>query len=751
MKDLFSLGKLYVSDFIKDENDIRCDKVEMKVVMDESIGAVRLSELAPLDAMYGKYWYRSGINDTMKRELKDIVDSILKVYKLKENDVWIDCACNDGTLLSCLPTNLTRIGIDPADDTYKAESSKHSDLIIQDYFTAKSYKNSKFGNQKAKIFTCIAMFYDLMNPDDFIKDVYEILDDNGMWVMQLSYTPLMIEQMAFDNFCHEHAYYYSLFNIKKLLERNGFKIADCQLNDVNGGSFRIYIMKENSNEKVFGTQPYRDVCDFRVKSILEYEKSLKLDEESTWLKYFDDINKLKKQTVDFIKAEKANGKVVWGYGACHDSKTRLITENGFKNFDEIEKTDKIYTLNPTTNQIEISTIDDIMIYDYDDDMVHFYGKRIDMLVTPNHNMLYQTYNNKNLKFKIADELMKNCHFALPKGEWVGKDTDKFLITDFVDQSTYSNKCRKIQNEFETSDFLYLLGLFIGDGYVKNQEGDLASAFCIPKQDKARQKLISTLNNMNLSFREYDAEIQVASQALRTIFLECEQGAKNKRIPKWALEYSPKYLRCLLDGLVDSDGWYEKNSRKKYVTTSINLAKDVVELCIKLGYFPSITTKNPPKKAPKIKGREIHCSIAYQINIGKSQPYCYNTNTKYPTLKEKYTGKVWCLSTNNKNFLVERNGKVAFSGNSTKGNTLLQYFELDNTLIDGIAERSKYKWGLKTIGTNIPICSEDEMRKAKPDYLLVLPWHFINEFVEREKEFLDGGGKFIVPCPKFEII
>jgi hypothetical protein len=98
------------------------------------------------------------------------------------------------------------------------------------------------------------------------------------------------------------------------------------------------------------------------------------------------------------------------------------------------------------------------------------------------------------------------------------------------------------------------------------------------------------------------------------------------------------------------------------------------------------------------------------------------------------------------------GKVIWGyGASTKGNTLLQYFGLDNTLIDGIAERSIYKFGLKTVGTNIPIYSEDEMRKDKPDYLLVLPWHFINEFIERESEFINRGGKFIVPCPSFEII
>ena len=91
------------------------------------------------------------------------------------------------------------------------------------------------------------------------------------------------------------------------------------------------------------------------------------------------------------------------------------------------------------------------------------------------------------------------------------------------------------------------------------------------------------------------------------------------------------------------------------------------------------------------------------------------------------------------------------GASTKGNTLLQYYGIDETLLDGIAERQEAKFGLKTQGSNIPIYSEEEMRAAKPDYLLVLPWHFIDSFVAREQEYLKGGGAFIVPCPKFEII
>jgi ABC-type Fe3+-hydroxamate transport system substrate-binding protein len=122
--------------------------------------------------------------------------------------------------------------------------------------------------------------------------------------------------------------------------------------------------------------------------------------------------------------------------------------------------------------------------------------------------------------------------------------------------------------------------------------------------------------------------------------------------------------------------------------------------------------------------------------------------------EKFQSDIEALRDQTVNFIKEAKaqGKIVCGyGASTKGNTLLQWFGLDNTMIDAIAERSPYKFGLKTIGTNIPILSEEEVRAMKPDYMLVLPWHFINEFVQRENEYLSNGGKFIVPCPKFEII
>jgi NDP-4-keto-2,6-dideoxyhexose 3-C-methyltransferase len=96
-------------------------------------------------------------------------------------------------------------------------------------------------------------------------------------------------------------------------------------------------------------------------------------------------------------------------------------------------------------------------------------------------------------------------------------------------------------------------------------------------------------------------------------------------------------------------------------------------------------------------------------------------------------------------------RVHIYGASTKGNTLLQYVGLDTSLIECAADRNEDKWGSETIGTHIPIVSEEESRGRLPDYYLALPWHFLPEFLERETDFLGRGGKFIVPLPDVHVV
>jgi len=102
-------------------------------------------------------------------------------------------------------------------------------------------------------------------------------------------------------------------------------------------------------------------------------------------------------------------------------------------------------------------------------------------------------------------------------------------------------------------------------------------------------------------------------------------------------------------------------------------------------------------------------------------------------------------------LTKNKKTIYVYGASTRGNTLLQYYQLNNKLIVAAVERNPEKWGKKISSLNIPIISEQEARKQKPDYMLVLPWFFKKEFLQREKNYLTSGGHFIFPLPKIQII
>jgi SAM-dependent methyltransferase len=324
MKKILELGEHYVSDFVKPGAEMRETMPwSLDLYLDETIGAARLDGVAPLDKMYGQYWYRSGINTSMTKQLGEIVNEITSRVKINTGDIWLDIACNDGTLLRQVPDNMIKLGIDPADDSYYEESSKVAE-VVQDFFSREAYESFGFSDKKAKVITCIAMFYDLNDPRPFIRDAHSILADDGVFVLQMSYTPLMLKQLAFDNICHEHVYYYDLRSIKKLFESEGFVLRDCSLNDTNGGSFRVTFQKADSDEKTFATKQIRDVCEMRINATLAYEaQAWDITDENHWKTFGDNIWELKIQVLAFLHKAKEEGKKVYGYGASTKGNTLL--------------------------------------------------------------------------------------------------------------------------------------------------------------------------------------------------------------------------------------------------------------------------------------------------------------------------------------------------------------------------------------------------------------------------------------------
>jgi 2-polyprenyl-3-methyl-5-hydroxy-6-metoxy-1,4-benzoquinol methylase len=321
LEEVINLGDLYVSDFVAQRSDSAL-RAPLRIGIDGTSGLLQLMDAIDRTRLYSTYWYRSGTNDTMKRQLNDVMRTVTQWATLRERDVVLDIGCNDGTFLSCYESicPVVKVGIDPAEnlaDTARQVADRH----VVGFFDRAAFAAAADG-RKAKVITTIAMFYGLEDPLAFVNDVRECLADDGIWVLQLSYTPLMLQQNAFDNICHEHVEYYTLRSLQYLVEACGLRIIDVEFNDTNAGSFRVVITHAENplrNVPLF----VRDVGQFRMESTLEYEKRKRFDEPDTYRDYMVRLDALRRATRELLEKLRDSGKEICGYGASTKGNTLL--------------------------------------------------------------------------------------------------------------------------------------------------------------------------------------------------------------------------------------------------------------------------------------------------------------------------------------------------------------------------------------------------------------------------------------------
>jgi hypothetical protein len=268
----------------------------------EVCGLVQLRHSFDSRQIYAEnYGYRSGLNQTIVTHLQRHVANILNLVSLEKDDVIVDIGSNDGTLLAAYPEGrFELIGIDPTAAKFRRYYRRDINCIA-DFFSA-----DKVYGKKAKAVTSIAMFYDVESPLDFMKQVYDILDDQGVWVLEQSYLPSMLKKNAYDTICHEHLEYYSLHQIKWMTDRAGFKIIDITFNEINGGSFCVTTAKQNSSF-IENTA--------LIQAVLEQEKRLGLETLKPYQEFEKRILEHRGKLRDFIRKIRSQDKTIIGYGA----------------------------------------------------------------------------------------------------------------------------------------------------------------------------------------------------------------------------------------------------------------------------------------------------------------------------------------------------------------------------------------------------------------------------------------------------
>ncbi len=286
----------------------------LELVLCTDCGLVQLRHTVLPDAMYTQdYGYRSGINTTMCAHLAGISAWIESLVKFAPGDMVLDIGCNDGTLLySYRAPGLRLLGIDPIAGKF---TSSYAERIsaYPGYFTADNYGKLIQDGQKPKVITSIAMFYDLERPNDFVADIAKVLDPDGIWVLEQSYLPSMLEKNSFDTVCHEHLEYYCLRQIEWMANSNGLRVFDVALNDANGGSFRLAICHQQASFKDNTTS----LDALRASEAKQFETNAVFDAFNVR------IRSLREETRNCLRQLKASGKTIHLYGASTKGNTLL--------------------------------------------------------------------------------------------------------------------------------------------------------------------------------------------------------------------------------------------------------------------------------------------------------------------------------------------------------------------------------------------------------------------------------------------
>lgn len=293
---VFSLGDQYINDFVTKDNIGKGLQAPLTIVHCSNCDLAQLADTAPQELLYSRqYWYKSGITDTMKAELKDIVDELEEFVSLKDKDIVLDIGANDGTMLEFFPKHVLTIGCEPANNLVE-ELSTRCDRVIHDFWSEEAYINatSDVNSKKAKVVSAIGMFYDLDDPVKFVSDIEKVLADDGIFVAQLMTSAPMIEKNDLGNICHEHIEFYSYKSLVYMYEKCGLEIIHVSENNVNGGSYRIYAKKLTDKGSI----------DYK-------EKASKQD----LISFKNRIDENKEKCINFLEQEKAKGKTIHVYGA----------------------------------------------------------------------------------------------------------------------------------------------------------------------------------------------------------------------------------------------------------------------------------------------------------------------------------------------------------------------------------------------------------------------------------------------------
>lgn len=273
----------------------------LKVMSCMSCGFKQLNYVVDPKILYqNNYPYESSLTNTGKKHWYEFANSTVKEYGLNKKDLAVDIGSNTGVLLSAFKkNNLKTVGVDPASNICKI-ANKRGIKTINSFFNNQVVRKiiSKYG--KAKVITGTNVFAHVNNLDIFIKNIKNLLDKKGIFIIEVPHFLHLIKNLEYDTIYHEHLSYITIIPLIKFLKKFKLEIINIQQRDIHGGSIRIFI----SNKRNYKIKK-------SVNKIFTIEKKAKLNSKNVLDNFQSEVIKNRHELISLLtKLKKSNKKII---------------------------------------------------------------------------------------------------------------------------------------------------------------------------------------------------------------------------------------------------------------------------------------------------------------------------------------------------------------------------------------------------------------------------------------------------------
>ena len=315
LHDVLSLGMMpLANNFLKKEQISAPEFVSpLGVIFCANCGLVQLSHVVSPNIMFRDYVYIPSTSKTLIHHFAELAKKTVEKFNLPGDSLVVDIGSNDGTLLKLFKTHKVKVlGIEPATNIAKLAEANGIETI-NDFFNQRTALKVVGNKGKAKVITGTNVFAHVNDLDGFLKGIDILLEDNGIFIIEVPYLPDLLEKIEFDTIYHEHLSYFSIKPLTRLVEKFKMEIFDVERIGIHGGSIRVFVKRASASGPVSES----------VANLLALEQERKLDSIETYLTFATEVASIKERLLELLKRLKSEGKRIVGYGAAAKGNTLL--------------------------------------------------------------------------------------------------------------------------------------------------------------------------------------------------------------------------------------------------------------------------------------------------------------------------------------------------------------------------------------------------------------------------------------------